>query len=264
MGVPHLSTDGLQFVALFGSEDREEGSFRLDPHESQVGFERFALFELGFDDGEARLLIRDDSPELPLRHQHVRVPPNLRPVLVKRQRLQLGNLLGGQADVLLMPEQRVKHAGRALVAPHAVPGHPEPMATTAPAATPTVRPRESGCQPEEHGADRDPNEWSVPAIHTDLLCEQAAMATGSTPVSCHRITLQVAPGWGKGYREGSGRGLNRLLHSKRVPEPLPESLPVDFAIDRRRRLLNEDFCDAFRALAAVPRSTTPFISEVAR
>src|SRR5437667_12625803 len=74
------------------------------------------------------------------------------------------------------------------------------------------------------------------------------MATGSTPVSCHRITLQVAPGWGKGYREGRRRGLNRLLHSKRVPEPLPESLPVDFAIDRRRRLLNEDFCDAFRAL----------------
>src|SRR5881628_1670632 len=117
MGVPHLSTDGLQFVALFGSEDREEGSFRLDPHESQVGFERFALFELGFDDGEARLLIRDDSPELPLRHQHVRVPPNLRPVLVKRQRLQLGNLLGGQADVVLMPEQTVKHAGRALWPP---------------------------------------------------------------------------------------------------------------------------------------------------
>ena len=47
--------------------------------------------------------------------------------------------------------------------------------------------------------------YLFPQLTMDLLCEQAAMATASTPLSCHRITLQVAlDGEKVTDREGEG------------------------------------------------------------
>src|SRR5207237_7461623 len=78
MRIPRLFTDGLQFVTLFGREHRKEVSFRLDPHEPQVGFEGFALSALVVVNGEVRLLVPDERPQLSFRHKDISVRPNLR------------------------------------------------------------------------------------------------------------------------------------------------------------------------------------------
>ena len=83
----HPIMNGFLFLALFGSQDGLEITFRVDPHKTQLGCERFALVDLGFDDGQIRLFIRHQGPELPLRHLNIRVSPNLRTVLVESEDL---------------------------------------------------------------------------------------------------------------------------------------------------------------------------------
>ena len=90
-------------LTLFGGQHCVEIALGFDPHETQLGFERFALFDLRFDDGQLRLLIRYERPELPFRHLHIRVSPDLCAVLVKSEDLQLRDLVVRQAEVLLMP-----------------------------------------------------------------------------------------------------------------------------------------------------------------
>ncbi len=102
MHLPHLVTNGFLFLTLFGGQHRVEIALGFDPHKTQLGFERFALFDLGFDDGQLRLLIRHERPEFPFRHLDIRVSPDLCAVLVKSEGLQLGDLVLRQTEVLLM------------------------------------------------------------------------------------------------------------------------------------------------------------------
>jgi hypothetical protein len=102
MHQPHLITDGFLFLTLFRGQHGEEIAHAFDPHEAQLGFERFTLFDLGFDRGQLCLLIRHERAEFSLRHLDIRVSPDLRPVLIKGQGLQLGHLIVRQAEVLLM------------------------------------------------------------------------------------------------------------------------------------------------------------------
>ena len=109
MGVPDLVKESFLFLTLLRGQHREEVSFRLDSHELQVGFDRFALFELGLDDGEVRLLVPDERSQLPLRHHDIRVRPNPHAVLVKRESSELGDLLVRQTDFFLMSEEMTKN-----------------------------------------------------------------------------------------------------------------------------------------------------------
>src|SRR6476661_2848630 len=88
MGLPYLVTKGVLFLALFGCQDCVEIALGFDLHETQLGFERFALFDLGFDDGQLRLLIRHERPEFPIRHLNIGLSANRCAVLVKSEGLQ--------------------------------------------------------------------------------------------------------------------------------------------------------------------------------
>src|SRR6267143_6592503 len=50
MHLPHLITKGFLFLTLFGVQHWVEIAVGFDPHEAQLGFKRFAVFDLGFDD----------------------------------------------------------------------------------------------------------------------------------------------------------------------------------------------------------------------
>src|SRR6185295_15307659 len=92
MCLPHLVTKGVLFLTLFGRQDCVEIALGFDLHETQLALERFALFDLGFDDGQLRLLIRHERPEFPIRHLNICLSTNLCAVLVKSEGLQLGDL----------------------------------------------------------------------------------------------------------------------------------------------------------------------------
>ena len=108
MHLPRLVTKRLLFLTLFGSQHGVEIAFGFDPHDTQLGFERFALCDLGFDDRHLRLLIRHERPEFPFRHLDIRASPDLCAVLVKSEGLQLGDLVVRQTKVLLMPQETVQ------------------------------------------------------------------------------------------------------------------------------------------------------------
>lgn len=108
MHLPYLVTKGFLFLTLFGGQHCIEIALGFDPYETQLGFERFALFDLGFDDGQFCLLIRHERPKLPFRHLDIRVSPDPNAVLVKSEDLQLGDLVVRQAEVLLMPQEVAK------------------------------------------------------------------------------------------------------------------------------------------------------------
>jgi hypothetical protein len=102
MHLPHLVMNGFLLLTLFGSQHCVEIAFGFDPHETQLRFEGSALFDLGFDGGQLRLLILYERPEFPFCHLDIRVGPDLLAVLVKSKGLQLGDWLIRQAKVLPM------------------------------------------------------------------------------------------------------------------------------------------------------------------
>jgi hypothetical protein len=109
MHLPHLVTNGFLFLTLFGGEHCVEIALCFDPHKTQLGFEGFSLFNLGFDDGQLRLLICHERPELPFRNLDICMSPDLSAVLVKSEDLELGDLVVRQAEILLMSQEVAKN-----------------------------------------------------------------------------------------------------------------------------------------------------------
>jgi hypothetical protein len=69
---------------------------------SHVGFDRFTLFDFGFDDGQFRLLTRHQCSEFPVRHLNIRMGLDLCAILVKSEGIQLGDLVLRQAETRLI------------------------------------------------------------------------------------------------------------------------------------------------------------------